>query len=212
MLRNLAIAISVIMHPLLMPTLLFALLFYFAPVTTRPISEGAALYVISAIFITTFVLPMISMVALRLSAIMGNNKMAALSLPEKKDRILPFFFTSMFYAITAYMFFAKFRVNQVLVVILVSVTVVIILISLVTLFMKVSSHSASAGSLAGFLIGLGEKYPQEYILWPLVVALVLGGLAMSARLYLNEHKPNEILIGYAIGITVSLSAVLLFVA
>ncbi len=212
MLRKLAIAISIMMHPLLMTTLLLAVLFYFAPVITKPIGQAAALYIISAVFITTFVLPMISMVALRLSAIMGGSKRAAFSLPAKEDRVLPFFFTGVFYAITAYMFFAKLRVNQVLVVILIAVTLIILLISLVTLVMKVSAYAASAGSLAGFLIVLGEKYPQEYILWPLVVVLILGGLAMSARLYLNEHTPFEVLTGYAIGLVVSLTAILLFVA
>lgn len=211
MLRKLAIAISVIMHPLLMPTLLFALLFYYAPVVTRPISREAALYVLLAIFITTFVLPMVSITALRLSSIMTANKMAALSMPIRKERVLPFFFTSMFYIITTYMFFSKFRVNQALVVTLAGTTVIIILISMVTLFLKVSTHSASAGGFVGFLMGIGFKYPQEQMLWPLIVVLMLGGLAMSARLYLNEHKPLEILIGYGIGLIVSLGSILIFI-
>lgn len=211
MLRNLAIAASAIMHPLLMPTLLFALLFYYAPVTTRPITYEAARYILLVIFITTFMLPMVSITALRLSSIMTSNKLAALSMPERKDRILPFFFTSMFYAITTYMFFSKFRVNQVLIVILAATTLIILFISLITLFLKVSSHSASAGSMAGFIIGLGIKYPQGQMVWPLIAILLLGGMAMSARLYLNEHKPVEILVGSMVGFVISLNAILAFV-
>lgn len=211
MLRNLAIAISVVMHPLLMPTLLFALLFYYAPIITKPISYEAAGYILIAIFITTFVLPMVSITALRLSSVLTADKFSALSMPERKDRILPFFFTSMFYAITTYMFFSKFRVNQVLVVILAAITVIILLISLITLFQKVSAHGASAGGLIGFLIGLGIKYPQGQLLWPLLLMLLLGGMVMSARLYLNEHKPIEILVGSTVGLIVSLGSILIFV-
>lgn len=209
--RKLAIAISVIMHPLLMPTLLFALLFYYVPVITKPISREASHYILFAIFITTFVLPMISITALRLSSIMMANKLDAFSMPDRRDRVLPFFFTSMFYVITTYMFFSKFRVNQALVVILAGTTVIILLISILTLFVKVSTHSASAGGLMGFLIGLGLKYPQGQIMWPLIIILMLGGLAMSARLYLNEHKPLEILIGCTIGLAISLGSILLFI-
>lgn len=211
MLRKLAIAISIIMHPLLMPTLLLALLFYYVPVVTKPVSQEAARYILLAIFITTFVLPMISITALRLSSLMVMDKFTALSMPERKDRLLPFFFTSIFYAITTYMFFSKFRVNQVLVIILAATTLIIILISLVTLFLKVSAHSASAGGLIGFLIGLGFKYPQGQILWPVIIILLIGGLVMSARLYLNEHKPIDILVGSMIGLIVSASAILIFV-
>lgn len=211
MLRNSAIAISVLMHPLLMPTLLFALLFHYAPVITKPITREMALYILLAIFITTFVLPMISITALRLSSIMTDNKLAAFSMPDRKDRILPFFFTSMFYLITTYMFFSKLRVNQALVVILASTTAIILLISLVTLFLKVSTHSASAGALTGFLMGIGFKYPQEHVMWPLIIMLILGGLAMSARLYLNEHKPVEVLAGYTLGLMVSVGSVLKFI-
>lgn len=211
MCRKLAIAISVLMHPLLMPTLLFTLLFYYAPVVTKPITREAALYILAAIFITTFVLPMISITALRLSSIMAGSKLNALSMPDRKDRILPFFFTSMFYLITTYMFFSKFRVTQALVVILAGTTVIILLISVVTLFLKVSSHSASAGGFMGFLMGIGFKYPQEQIIWPLIVVLILSGLAMSARLYLNEHKPLEILAGYTIGLVISVGSVLTFI-
>lgn len=215
MFRKLAIAISVVMHPLLMPTILFALLFYYAPAITKPFSYDAARYILLALFITTFVLPMVSIVALRLSSLLTmtttTDKLAALSMPERKDRILPFFFTSMFYAITTYMFFYKFQVSQVLVIILAATTLIIIITSFISLFLKISTHSVSAGSLIGFLIGLGIKYPHEQMVYPLVLILLLGGMVMSARLYLNEHRPVDILVGSAVGLGVSLVGILIFV-
>jgi hypothetical protein len=198
------------MHPLLMPSLLFALLFYYAPVIAQPINPKAANYLLLAIFITTFVLPMISITALRFSDIISHNKFNAYSLLRRQDRILPFFFTGIFYLITTYMFFSKFRVNQVLIVILAAITVIIFLVSLISLFIKVSAHAASAGALIGFLISLGYKYPDTKMIWPLVAGLLLAGAVMSARLYLNTHKPTDILVGCLLGLLISGGAVFWF--
>lgn len=211
MVRKLSIAISILMHPLLMPTFLFALLFYYAPVITQPINAKAANYLLLAVFITTFLLPMISITALRFSDFMNKGKITALSIPQRKDRILPFFFTSLFYIITTYMFFSKFRVSQVLVIILAAITLIIVIISFATFFIKVSAHSTSAAALIGFLLGLGFKYPQERILWPLLAMILLGGMVMSARLYLNTHRPIDIMIGSIVGFSVSIGSILLFV-
>ncbi|MFP4094674.1 MAG: phosphatase PAP2 family protein [Cyclobacteriaceae bacterium] len=193
-----------------MPSLLFALLFYYAPVIAQPINPKAANYLLLAIFITTFVLPMISITALRFTDVIKGSKLDAYSIPRRQDRVLPFFFTSIFYLITTYMFFSKFRVNQILVVILAAITLIIFLVSVFSLFTKVSSHAASAGALIGFLLGLGYKYPDTQMLWPLVISLLLGGLVMSARLYLNIHRPIDVLLGSLLGFTVSISALLFF--
>lgn len=210
MVRKLSIAISVLMHPLLMPTLLFALLFYYAPVITQPINAKAANYLLLAVFITTFLLPMVSITALRFSDFLHKGKITALSIPNRKDRVIPFFFTSLFYIITTYMFFSKFKVSQVLVIILAAATLIIISVSLCTIFIKVSAHSASASAFIGFLVGLGLKYPQEQLLWPLLVLLLLGGLVMSARLYLGTHRPLDVLVGSILGLGFSLGSILLF--
>ncbi len=66
------------------------------------------------------------------------------------------------------MFMAKFRVNLVLVIILGAATVLILVVSVVTLLTKVSAHAASSGALVGFLIGLSIRYPQTYLVIPLV--------------------------------------------
>lgn len=210
MVKKISIAVSVVLHPLLMPTFLFALLFYYAPVIIEPINPKAAIYLLLAVFITTFMLPMISITALRFSDIYRMGKLYALSLPSRKDRIIPFFFTSLFYMITTYMFFSKFKVNQILVIILAASTLIILLVSIITLFLKVSTHSASAGAMIGFLLALGFKFPQSKLLWPLILILILGGLVMSARLYLEAHKPLDVLIGSIVGLSISLTSVLLF--
>ena len=211
MIKKSAIGISALMHPLLMTTYLFALLFFYAPSITRPLSPTAANYILLALLITTFVLPLVSIAALRFSTFKATSNITALSLPTRQERVLPFFFTSLFYLITTYMFLVKFRVNLVLVVILGGATALILLVSAATLITKVSAHASGGGAMVGFLAGLSIRYPQNYLFIPLLVAVVLMGGVMSARLYLNLHSAKSVWLGAGLGVGISLAAILLFV-
>lgn len=210
MVKKLSIALSVLLHPLLMPTVLFALLFYYTPVIVQPLNQKASAYLLLAVFITTFLLPMISITALRFSDIYQKGKFYALSLTNRQDRIVPFFFTSLFYMITTYMFYSKFKVNQVLVIILAASTLMILLVSLITLILKVSTHSVSASAMVGFMLALGFNFPESRMMIPLILALILGGMVMSARLYLDSHRPVDVLVGSVVGLSVSITSILFF--
>ena len=210
MVRKLAIVCSVLMHPLLMPTYLFALLFYYAPMITRPISASNANYLLLAIFLTTFLIPIVYVSVSRFLVIRANY-LAVISMPTRQERVLPFFFISIFYLIVTFLFMYKFNVSPVLNVVLAATTAMIVVVSIATLFLKVSAYSASSCGLIGFLIGLGIKYPQSFLVLPLVGLLLLSGLVMSARLYIGSHKPMDILVGCLVGLGISIPSVLLFV-
>lgn len=209
MVRKLAVVCSVLMHPLLMPTYLFALLFYYAPIIVRPGVSNAG-YLLIAIFLTTFLIPLVYVTVSRFLVIRANY-LALISMPTRQERVLPFFFISIFYLIVTFLFVYKFDASQVLSIILAATTSIIIMVSITTLFMKVSAYGASSFGLIGFIIGLGVKYPQAFLVLPLVGFLILSGLVMSARLYMGSHKPTDILIGCVIGLAISLSSVLIFV-
>ena len=212
MIRKSAIILSILQHPLLMPTYLFAILFFYAPIIVQPLAPDQAQYILLAVFITTFVLPMVSVVAMRFSAWSTSGPVAALSMPTRQERVLPFFFTSLFYLIVTYMFVAKLSVSTVLIVVLATITAIIILTSAITLLVRVSTHSVGSGAMVGLLIGLGIQYPEGELIVPLVMFVLLGGLVMSAQLYLNTHRPDSVLLGCLMGLTTSLSAMLLLVS
>lgn len=79
----------------------------------------------------------------------------------------------------------------------------------VSRFFKISLHAMGAGILFGFFIcyySLQIQYPV-YIL--LTVAL-LGGVIMSARLYLQKHTVKEVLIGYVTGVLITVADLTFF--
>jgi len=209
MVRKLAVLGSVLMHPLLMPTYLFALLFYYAPIIVRPGVSNAD-YLLLAIFLTTFLIPLVYVTVSRFLVI-RKNYLAVISMPTRQERVLPFFFISVFYMIVTFLFVYKFNASPVLSILLAAFTVIIIVASVTTLFIKVSAYSASSCGLIGFIIGLGSEYPQAFLVTPLVITLLISGLVMSSRLYIGSHKPKDVLVGSVIGLTISLVSVWLFV-
>lgn len=197
---------SVVFHPLLVPTIIYAVIFGFAPLLARPLSDTALLYILGAVFITTFVIPLCCIAVLRFSAYIPS-----MSMRNRRERVVPFLFVSVFYAITTYMFYAKMQLNLVLIVIMLAITVITFLLALVTVFWKVSIHSAAVMGMVGFFIAIMIRFPLSNLLLPLVLSVLMAGVVMSARLYLNEHKPEEVLIGGLMGFVFCFGAVLFWV-
>ena len=65
--NQLAKIVSIVLHPLLMPTLVFAILLYFVPVAVKPLPDSAFFQILMVIFFLTYVLPLISVSLIRLN-------------------------------------------------------------------------------------------------------------------------------------------------
>lgn len=198
MARKIANFLSVAFHPLIVPTLIFACIFGVTPVLGRPLSDEALLFILAAIFITTFVIPLCCIGVLRFSSYIPSMTMA-----QRKERVVPFLFISVFYGITTYMFYAKMQLNMVLIMIMLGITLISFLVAFVTVFWKISAHSAALAGSAGFFMAVMMRFSLNDLLWPLVVSVIIAGAVMSARLYLNVHRPMEVLVGCLIGFTIS---------
>lgn len=199
---KLANLISIVFHPIFIPTLIFATIFGFAPILARPLSDEALIYILVAIFITTFVIPLCSIGVLKFS-----DYISSLTMKDRKERVIPFLFVSIFYGITTYMFYAKMQLNQVLVLIMLSITIISFVIAIITVFWKISAHSAAIAGMMGFLIAIMIKYSLSSLLIPVILSVLIVGIVMSSRLYLNFHKPSEILAGGILGFVFSFGIV-----
>ena len=198
--------VSTVFHPLIIPTLIFACIFGFAPILARPLSDEALIYILVAIFITTFVIPLCSMGVLKFSAYISS-----LAMENRQERVIPFLFVSVFYGITTYMFYAKMQLNAILIVIMLVITIISFLVTVTTFFWKISAHSASIAGMIGFLMAIMVKYSLEALLAPLIASILLAGVIMTSRLYLNAHKPSEILVGGLLGFAFSFGAIFYFI-
>jgi len=193
--------ISYLFHPLLMPTFSFILLFTFLPQVINPLGW----ITLPFLFVTTCVIPVISISMLKYFGSIANFR-----LERREERIVPFSFVTIFYGITTYMFVFQVKVNQAVALMLISTTLLVLILAIITLWFKISIHTAGVSGVVGILIAFGLKYPGTSVLYPLIGMILVAGLTMSARLHLNAHTPKEIFAGLAAGLSICFGALVLF--
>lgn len=182
--------VSALFHPMLMPTLTFLIVYYFLPEVVRPLG----LITLPFLFITTFLIPLLS-----ISVLKYTSNISSLSLEKREERTLPFTFVATFYGLTSYMFIFQFKVNPTVSIMLLATTILIIILTIITQFEKISIHAAGISGVVGFLVVFGVRHPGSLVLYPLILMVVVAGLVMTSRLYLNAHTPREILAGFVVG-------------
>lgn len=199
--RLLAQIISYVFHPLLMCTYLFGMLFAFFPLIFQPSRPSPALLGIIALM--TFLLPAINFLFFRLSGSIRD-----LNLPHRADRLLPFTLVAILYSLTTFMFHWKLPLPNVVQLLLI-VSALVILGAIATFFYKVSVHCMGIWGVVGILLSLAKAEGGSALLAPIALTLIVAGLVMSARLYLNAHTPREVLAGSLMGITIGFAGMII---
>jgi hypothetical protein len=196
--RHLASFISYVLHPLLMPTLLLLILLFFLPQSLQPVSGRIALLIILLVFITTFIIPALSIIGLR-----STMTISSIKLTSRSERVLPFTFITLFYGITTYLFHSKIEINDTILAIFVGATVLVAFLTIITIFFKISVHAAGAGCMLGYLLSIMLIFPEHDLMWAVIAIVVMAGMILSARLYLNAHTPVEVYSGFTLGLFIS---------
>jgi hypothetical protein len=186
--------ISYAFHPLMMPSYLFTVVMLYLPDALQPMSKKVMWYILLLIFITTFMIPLFSLLGLRTAMTISS-----LYLEKRRERIIPFAFITLFYGLTTYLFHTKIEVNDFLLSIFLGSTGVVALITMVTVFFKISVHAAAVGCMLGSLLAMIYRFPVNELLWPFCFITLIAGLVLSARLSLNAHSSEEVYIGFGLG-------------
>ncbi|SDK58864.1 hypothetical protein SAMN05421823_1033 [Catalinimonas alkaloidigena] len=203
--RSWAFWVSVLLHPLLMPTLLYAVLFYFAPEQMAPVSPDIYDSLLWLLFLMTCLLPaFISFTLYRTKAI------RSLTLEDRTDRFLPIIFTALIYTGVTYLFQSRLRASPMLVLPIASIAITVLITALISYFWKISAHMVGICGVLGFLLGASYRFPQSDLLYPIAVVCVLAGVVGSARLALHAHTPAEVLGGSLLGVVLCALVVVLF--
>ena len=201
---RLAQTLSVILHPLLMPTALFGMLFFLAPdrLNINTLSESVRLNLLFLITLLTFVVPASLIFYLYKFGYVQSLKMETL-----QDRRLPYFCSAIIYAVGAYLLEYKFgnlsEMAPEIGVTLGGIALSILLVAIISLRWQISAHTVGIGGLVGVSMALLIKFGDLQLLYPTLGFLILAGYLAGARLHLNAHTPAQIYAGFALGIVVS---------
>jgi hypothetical protein len=193
MLKKTAQIISLLFHPVLIPTLGFILMFncefYFSVIPWE-----AKRFVLMVVFFSTAILPMLAITLLTL------NPKFDISLDKNSDRLLTFLFTSAFYYLGSVLL-GRVQVYPVFKILFIAWVLVIITVLIISLKWKISSHMAAIGSLTGVVFTLAFQTKINPVL-PLLSLVLVSGITGSARIILGKNNLAQILSGYLLGVLI----------
>jgi hypothetical protein len=198
--KLLAQFISVITHPLLLATYLFTLFAWLYPPAMFPVPERSFRGVLMLVFICTFLLPVINVYFFK---VFGT--ISSMSMPLRKERIAPFLMIAVLYGVITYLLHAKLGLGfqDPFVKFLLIVDALVLASFIITLWMKASIHSLATGGLMVMLAMLNSMIENGVLFYPFLGAILLMGMVMTARLYLQVHTVKEVAVGFGIGCLVS---------
>jgi hypothetical protein len=191
--RSIALVISVVFQPLLMPTLVFGMILFGVPEATS-LPEEFKERIFFLIVLCTLVIPMITIIGLRLSGMVKS-----LHMPEVSDRRVPFMITSLYFLLTTWFLHQKTELDPILWLGMGVICVSVVLLTGISFFWKMSAHMTGVGGFLAVVLALGNRFPNFEVLYPLLGALLLCGIVASSRLLLQAHRPSEIYVGLGAG-------------
>lgn len=201
MLKKIATIFSVLLHPMLMPTIGLLVLFSTrSHVTMIPYEYRRLITII--VLVSTCILP------LSLIPIFIQTKIIkSIHMETARERTIPLLATGMFY-ILGYFFLKKFQLPSFIPLYILGTLVTVILSMCISFFWKISIHMIGIGGVLGALLGITLKYGvnTSYLL---LIVIFVAGLLGSCRLQLNAHTPLQIYSGFLLGTTVICAVVLL---
>jgi len=191
--RKLAKVISIVFHPVIVPTLGMVLLFnsgfYFELLLWE-----AKRFVLLVVFFTTCILPMLSV------AVLSLNPKFDVNMPDSRDRLIPLLSSALFYYLGFFLLRKVQAVPEFKLFMLASVLVIVALL-VISIKWKISNHMATIGGLSGALFALAFRNGINPVYSVLIVVL-LSGLIGSARLSLKKHSVAQLAAGYGLGFVV----------
>ncbi len=191
----LARIISLVLHPLIIPSAGLLLLF----------NSGTYLEFLSyqqqrAVFIIlltgTAILP-VSIIPLMVL----HRMVTSLEMKEHNERVFPLLVTVLFYGFTWYML-RRLNVPGLISIYSITAALMVLVCALISIKWKISLHMSALGALAGTLLAVAFRFNINLQLF-LSLVFLGGGLAGWARLRLNEHTPAQVYAGYLGGVALA---------
>lgn len=200
--KKLANSISYVFHPMFMLTYIMAYFLFTNNYFAFFMSPVKKLFLMSAVVIFSVVLPLLNMVLLKK---LGYIKSMQAKLAN--ERFMPYISTITLYVGLIYILHdlsIPYFFKQLIMVSL----VVVVIDFIINFFTKISMHSSGIGGC------LGVIYFYQFIstngdIKPICLCLFIAGLVGFSRLYLNEHTPKQVYLGFLIGLLSSIACLTL---
>ena len=190
----LARLLSYLLHPLLMPFYAALLVMNLNSYIAYSISPQVQRIIVSLVFITTCILPVLTALILLQKGMIRSLEMESLA-----ERKIPFVTTAIFYCICFYLL-NQLPVPRILSLMVLGATITIVIAWLFSFFWKISIHMIGIGGFAGILLGLSQVL-NTGLSGILLLTIIVAGLLGTARISLGAHSPKQVYTGFLLGLT-----------
>jgi len=193
--ERIARIISVVFHPLLIPTYIIAVLLHLNVFFALIIPVEAKWKIIALVFITSALFPMLILYGMYRFRLVGD-----LMMDSKGDRIYPYIATSIFLFMSYYLIW-QVNLSPVYYYCLLGASILSVITLLVNFVWKISAHTIAMGAAMGVFIGLQIVLHIDLI-WQVAISILLSGIVGYARLRAGNHSQAQIYAGYLLGFSV----------
>lgn len=194
--KKVSLFLSYVFQPLLMPSFVFVFLLFGTP-SANSLSQGIKIYILGLILMTTFVIPLLTLLVLKIQL-----KLSSIDMIDRKERIIPFLSISILYTITSFLFYRNLDLKEELVMAMFCITASVVLLAITTSFWKISAHMIGLSGLIGIILAYSINSPNVQLLQLLSGLILITGAVGSSRLFLNIHRPIEIFGGFILGFAI----------
>lgn len=195
--------VSMVLQPLVIPTLAFGVILFGFPTLFGGYSFKIKMNLLVFVNLITMVIPILFILILKR---LGFIK--SLQMKDRTERIIPMMVVSGIYVSLAVLLVTRLHINPVFSSVMVSIALVTAMVTVVTFFWQMSAHSASIGGLLSLLFLLNAHIENELMYAAMLLLTIIAGLVMSARLYLNAHSLAQVVVGFVLGFVVNLLVIL----
>ena len=200
---RLAQFISVLGHPLFMPSYAFGLLLYTNPYINMMVPQMSKQFTFGILGIFTIILPLITAVVFKQFGLINS-----LFMKNAEERKWPFVLTLVWYYM-GFQLLSKIYLPQSFLLLMIGATCAIGISLIINSRWKISIHMLGIGGVVGAIIGISQRFQYDHSL--LVMGLILfAGLIGFARLKTNSHNHKQVYAGFLLGAAIEWMAVLYF--
>jgi len=200
--KRIALVVSYLFHPLLMPSLGLLLLLnsgtYLA--LLDPSAKRAILFVMA---LGTLFFPLIMIPVLFYRRLISNLQNATW-----EERIIPQLIILILYIIT-FVYFIRLPLSKTIHAYVLSIAATLFLLLILGSKFRICNHMAGLGGLTGLIIALILLY-ETPLQGALLLTFIAAGATGTARLLLGRQRPVEVYTGFLLGFGVVLTTLLIY--
>ncbi|MES2561071.1 MAG: hypothetical protein V4590_15110 [Bacteroidota bacterium] len=193
--RTIALAISGLFHPVFVNLYGLVALIVLTPYLHSGLTPTAQLFYIGFIFVTAGVLPILAVMVMRLL-----GKIQSVLLDVQDERNIPYLITAAIYLFDYY-FLSRLHTPAILRAYILACACIVVAVVIINHFYKISVHGASLGALAAIIMTAAHA-PMFDLRYLLIIAFILTGITLSARLFLHAHTLLQVITGWLLGFVV----------